>query len=188
MLASATSKLISSHRGLVFRTSTAQRAIGGYIVRAFGFTPRGTPLLGVCDPEGSKEFYILKAISNVIVSWESRSNVWDGLGHRKELTELGTKPAAQQDINISFRHTSHIFERIEELEREEFLSSKINLLTNEISKAIYKQNNYIQTFCWISITLNVEQKRNTDSSCDCGIYVVIYFASFEVVAMLLLKI
>ena len=53
MLASATSKLISSHKSLVFRTSTAQRANGGYIVRAFGFTPRASPRLGVCDLEGS---------------------------------------------------------------------------------------------------------------------------------------
>ena len=110
MPASATSKLISSHRGLVFRTSAAQRANGGYIVRAFAFTPRGTHRLGVCDPEGSNEFYILNAISNIIVSWEWRSNIGDGLGHKRELTELGTKPVAQQDINISFRHTSYLWE------------------------------------------------------------------------------
>ena len=54
MLASVTSTLISSYRGLVFRGSTAQRANGGFIVWAFGFTPRASPHLGVCNPEGSQ--------------------------------------------------------------------------------------------------------------------------------------
>jgi len=53
VLASATSVLISSHRSLIFWAWTAQKTNGEYIVRAFGFTPRASPLLGVCDPEGS---------------------------------------------------------------------------------------------------------------------------------------
>ena len=47
MLASATSTLIFSHRSLVFRSPAAQRANGGVILRAPGFTPRASPHLGV---------------------------------------------------------------------------------------------------------------------------------------------
>jgi hypothetical protein len=53
VFASATSVLIYSHSSLVFRTSTAQKSNGEYIVGAFGLTSRASPLLGVCDPEGS---------------------------------------------------------------------------------------------------------------------------------------
>jgi len=53
VLVSVTSELLSSHRSLVFQTSTAQKTNGEYIVRAFGFTSRASPRLGVCDPEGS---------------------------------------------------------------------------------------------------------------------------------------
>jgi len=53
VLASVTSEIIPSRRSLAFRTSTAQKTNGEYIVRAFGSTSRASPLLGVCDPEGS---------------------------------------------------------------------------------------------------------------------------------------
>ena len=52
MLASATSTLISSHRSLVFRSPTAQKANGEFIVRAFGFTPRASPRLWGLRPWG----------------------------------------------------------------------------------------------------------------------------------------
>jgi hypothetical protein len=71
---------------------------------------------------------------------------------------------------------------IEEFELDEFLSSQINWLKYEILKVVYKHNTYVQKFCWISRTLNLEQKRNTESSCECVIYVVIYFPRFEVVS------
>jgi len=54
MLASVTSTLTSSHGGFVPQGSTAQGANGGFVVRAFGFTPRVIPCLGVCNPEGSQ--------------------------------------------------------------------------------------------------------------------------------------
>jgi len=81
------------------------------------------------------------------------------VGHKKELIELGTKPTAQQEINKYFRHSTHIFERIEEFEIEEFQSSQMNRFKNEIQKAVYKHNTCVQTRCLISLTLNVEQKK-----------------------------
>ena len=45
------------------------------------------------------------------------------------------------DIKLVFHsstNTSHIFGRIEEFERDEFLSSQINWLKNEIQNAVYK--------------------------------------------------
>ena len=50
ILARATSTLIFSHRSLVFWSPTAQRANGGFIVRAPCFTPRASPCLGVVTP------------------------------------------------------------------------------------------------------------------------------------------
>ena len=70
-------------------------------------------------------------------------------------------------INICFRHSTHIFEKIEEFEIDEILSSQIIWLKNEMQKAVYKQNTYVQTCCLISLTLNVEQKRNTESTFEC---------------------
>jgi len=74
VVASQTSELISSHRRLVFRTSTAQKTNGEIIVRAFGFRPRASPRLGVFDPEGS-HFHATRAlfpyikISKIRLQW-----------------------------------------------------------------------------------------------------------------------
>jgi len=54
--------------------------------------------------------------------------VGDGLGHKKELIELGTKPTTQREIHISFRHTSHIFLMIVEFELDEFLVHAYKLI------------------------------------------------------------
>ena len=75
-----------------------------------------------------KKIHVVNVISNIRVYWKSVSNVGDVGGRKKELIELGTKPTAQQEINISFRHSTHIFESIEELEIDEFQSSQMNWL------------------------------------------------------------
>jgi hypothetical protein len=49
--------------------------------------------------------------------------VW---GVKQEQIELGAKLTAQQEINVAFKHTSNVFEMIEEFELDEFLSSQIN--------------------------------------------------------------
>jgi hypothetical protein len=84
------------------------------------------------------------------------------------MIELGPKATAQQEINISFRHTNRIFERVEEFELDEFLSSQINWFKYKIPKAVYKQNSYVQALCWISLTLSFVQNRDTDSNCESG--------------------
>jgi hypothetical protein len=107
---------------------------------------------------------------------------------KQEQIELSAKQTAQNEIIMSFKYVSHISERVEEFEIVEFLFSQINGLKNDILKAVCKHNTYVQTFCWISQTLSLAQTRNTDRGCECVFYVVIYCASFEVVATLMLKI
>jgi hypothetical protein len=40
--------------------------------------------------------------------------------------ELSVKPTDQDETNISFKHTSYLFERGEKFEFDEFLSSHLN--------------------------------------------------------------
>jgi hypothetical protein len=43
--------------------------------------------------------------------------VW---GVKQEDIELGAKPTDQQELNIAFTHTSHIFERVEDSTKTNF--------------------------------------------------------------------
>jgi hypothetical protein len=49
--------------------------------------------------------------------------VW---GIKLDKIELGATPTDKQITNISFKHTRHTFERVEEFEIDEFLSSQLN--------------------------------------------------------------
>jgi hypothetical protein len=47
-------------------------------------------------------------------------------GVKEEEIELGAEPIAKHKTDISFKHTSHMFNSVEEFEVDEFLSSQIN--------------------------------------------------------------